>query len=180
MTDRFQFFHSSAHKAPGKGAGEHVGNPATYAELARITDWRKMLSNFHECPFTYGGMTWRTIEHGFQGIKVGLQDPGLGATFTVNSGSPLGRADGKAARAAGGRKAPGKRGLVDLTPENVRKWDEMKALVMEDLARAKYMQCPEARRVLLLTGNAQLWHVVRAHKMRFVHLEHLRNELRRM
>lgn len=51
--------------------------------------------------------------------------------------------------------------------------------MMAEIARAKYSQCADARRVLLATRNAQLWHIVpRSKPVRFHHLEAIRTSLR--
>jgi hypothetical protein len=48
---------------------------------------------------------------------------------------------------------------------------------MEEAARAKYMADPNARRILSLTEDAELWHVVpRGKPTRFLHLEKIREE----
>lgn len=45
------YFHPSAKDAlPGRGRKEFVKNPATYADLAAIPDWRRALSVFHGRP----------------------------------------------------------------------------------------------------------------------------------
>ena len=62
--DRLYFYSKSADKKPGQGANEVVSGD--YTELAKIKDWRKVLSNFHYCPFVFEGKTYNTIEHVFQ------------------------------------------------------------------------------------------------------------------
>ena len=48
--------------------------------------------------------------------------------------------------------------------------------IMEQAAVEKYKSCPDAMKVLKLTGNAQLWHIVaRKQPVRFKHLERIRN-----
>lgn len=170
--DELRFWSKSPHVAPGRGSGERVAYPAVYTRLAAHRDWRKVLSNFHVCPFRYNGRTYRTIEHAFQAAKIALVDPGAAYTFTVESGTDLGaRGDGKDAQA--------KRKLVRLPPAKIAVWDAISGYTMEHLAELKYRQCAEARRVLLDTLNAQLWHIVnRKPAVRFVHLERLRSRLR--
>jgi len=170
--DVLRFFARSADKAPGKGAGESVANPVVYARLARTPNWRQVLSNFHLCPFTYEGRTYRTIEHAFQAAKIRLEDPVAAESFTVESGSPLGvSGDGLEARKH--------RKMVRLPPAKIAAWDAFSGEAMARMARAKFRQCPEARQVLLDTLNAQLWHAApRMAPVRFVHLEQLRSDLR--
>jgi predicted NAD-dependent protein-ADP-ribosyltransferase YbiA (DUF1768 family) len=166
-SDKLFFYSKSADKPPGKGANEVVADPRQYAELASIPHWRKVLSNFHVCPFQFQGGTYRSIEHAFQARKIAIADPVKARQFTVESGSPLGLGDGADAQKA--------RKLVRLTPEQLAYWDGIKDVVMEAAATAKYAACPAALAVLRATGNAQLWHVVsRSKPVRFEHLERLR------
>lgn len=171
MADVLKFWSKSADKKPGKGAGESVKDPARYDGLAEIPDWRKVLSNFHVCPFRYNGRTYRTIEHAFQATKIGLQDPSAAERFTVESGTDLGaRGDGLAARK--------ERKMVMLSGGRLTAWNLFSGEVMSRIAQAKYDQCAEARRVLRATMDAQLWHVVpRSSPVRFTHLEHIRSGL---
>lgn len=165
------FFHSASKDvAPGKGVNEVVASPAEYATLAAIPHWRKVLSNFHVCPFTLHGRTYRTIEHAFQAAKIALADASKASRFTVESGHEIGLGDGKAAR--GGRK------LAILSKAQLALWDTLKDSVMEEAARAKFSVCPDARAVLQATNHAELWHVVARSPVpiRFVHLERLRDE----
>jgi DNA-directed RNA polymerase subunit M/transcription elongation factor TFIIS len=46
MTDIFKFHSTSADVAPGKGNGETiVSSPSTYAELRKVTNWRRQLAS---------------------------------------------------------------------------------------------------------------------------------------
>lgn len=60
-SDKLVFFSRSADKYPGKGAGECVSDCSQYEELAAISDWRKVLSNFHEAPFKHTNGTLRQL-----------------------------------------------------------------------------------------------------------------------
>jgi len=53
--DQFVFYSKSADVRPGKGAHEHVDDPAAYRALAAVPNWRKMLSNFDAAPFVWTG-----------------------------------------------------------------------------------------------------------------------------
>ena len=46
MNDKLFYFSKSRNVVPGKGANEIVENPLIYNDLAKIKDWRKILSNF--------------------------------------------------------------------------------------------------------------------------------------
>ena len=61
-------------------------------------------------------------------------------------------------------------------------WNELSWKVMESAARAKYAQNPDRLRVLKLTGNAKLMHMVTqrgkpSQLIEFKHLEAIREEL---
>ena len=166
-SDKLYFFSKSADKKPGKGTNEQVANPRNYEELASVPHWRKVLSNFHVCPFVFRGMTFSTIEHAFQSAKISIASPARAAEFSVESGTNLGRGDGAAAQKA--------RKMVRLTPEQLAYWDLIKEGVMEQAAVAKYAACPAALAVLRATRGAQLWHsVARSQPVRFRHLERIR------
>ena len=152
------------------GAREWVADATKYRALNAIPHWRRVLSNFHAYPFTYGGRTYRTIEHVFQARKIVLAEPQRAYEFTVESGTPLGLGDGLEARKA--------RKLVTLSGTQLQEWNRMKDQVMAEAAAAKYKACEEARVVLIATGQAELWHVVpRGQPVRFQHLEAIRGSL---
>lgn len=171
-TDTLYFYSQSADKAPGKGANESVANPAAYRKLAQRPGWRRVLSNFHVCPFLFEGAHYRTVEHAFQAAKIRLADPQAARAFTVESGTELGvRGDGLDARK--------QRKMVRLDPRQLAAWNAMSARVMARAQAAKFAQCEGAREVLLDTQQAQLWHVMpRAKPVRFADLERVRDRLR--
>lgn len=171
MPDIFQLYHGSADAAPGKGAGESLDSSAdTYKELKAIKGWRRILSNFALTPFTWKGKRWNTVEHAFQAAKFETIAPELFDSFSLDSGSELGRSGGDAARSE--RKA-----LV-FTPAQKAAWDARSAEVMRELWEAKFSQDKEAQRVLLLTRTAQLWHAApRVPKVRWDALEEIRASL---
>lgn len=150
MEDRLFFYSASADRAPGVGRHENVADPSAYAELSRIKNWRKMLSNFWIADFVCDGLTYRTVEHRFQAAKIALADAALARQFALESGSLLSRGDGAAARA--------QRKLVLLDAAKLARWDREKHTVMQSAMRAKFTQHPELLAVLRATGVAQLWH----------------------
>jgi ribA/ribD-fused uncharacterized protein len=171
MADKLFFYSKSADKPPGKGVHETVQDYSVYTELAKIKDWRKVLSNFHYHPFKFNGYTFNTIEHAFHWAKISIADPQRALEFTVESNTELGLGDGEMARK--------NRKLMVLTKSQLKMWSEQHHALMEDAARAKYAQCDESRMVLQSTGNAQLWHVVGRSSVHahFIHLEKIRHEL---
>lgn len=166
--DRLCFYSNSASQPPGRGARECVADPAIYQSLAKIRDWRRVLSNFHVAPFEYKGLRWNTIEHAFQAEKLGLANPDLRFQLSIDSGSAVGLGDGAEARK--------KRKWAILSADALRQWNAMSRGV---IAEAKYAQCREARETLLATGNAQLFHIVpRSRDLEhFDHLEAIRTAL---
>lgn len=167
-TNQLYFFSKSKDLAPGKGANEHLIKADDFEELARIPDWRQMLSNFHVCPFEFEGKTYNSIEHAFQGKKIALANPSEAERFTVDSGDEIGKGDGLMARK--------QRRLVKLSHEQLRQWERIKEDVMKRAAQAKYKTCASAMNVLRLTRDAELWHIqIRQKPIRFRHLEEIRD-----
>jgi ribA/ribD-fused uncharacterized protein len=172
IRDKLYFYSKSASVPPGKGTNEHVHELDIYIYKNLPLDFRRVLSNFHVAPFKFHGYTYNTIEHVFQGKKVELVDVKAAHRFTVESGDPIGLGDG--AMAQKNRK------LVMLSPEDLKKWDAIKWDIMKEAAREKYIQNPEAAKILLNTRDAELWHIVSRQKpVRFKHLEDIRLELSR-
>lgn len=177
MVDKLYFFSRSAEKEPGKGKNEKVANPELYKDLP--IGFRQVLSNLYTAsqPFEYKGRHYRSIEHVFQGEKMRLAGGAKGEAaaykFTVESGDPIGAGEGKIAQS--------KRKLIKLNKEQLAEWDRIKDRVMEGAALALYKSDANARRVLLATGDAQLWHIQGRKEpstVRFVHLERIRDHLR--
>lgn len=171
MTDRFQFFSRSADMPPGEGAGEIRVSPSeTYKELAAIPHWRRVLSNFAETPFEWKGLQWKTLEHAFHAAKFETLDPVLFRSFSLSSGSALGKGTGEDARRQ--RKA------LLFTLAQKKEWDARRNQVLNELLYHKFTKSEEARRVLCLTGKAELWHQMpRAPKEHWESLEILRSDL---
>ncbi len=168
--DKLYFYSKSKDVEPGKGANEIILKPEYYKELAMIQNFRKVLSNFHVCPFKYEEYTYKTIEHVFQAKKIALVNEKEAFKFTIESGDPIGLGDGDIAQK--------NRKLIKLTQEQLQKWATLKDKVMYEAALAKYTQCPEAYKVLKATNNSQLWHIVsRSKPVRFIHLEKIRKEI---
>ena len=86
MSADMVYFHSrSKDAAPGEGVHEFAKDEKEYDELKKIKDWRKVLSNFHFCPFTYKGYTYNTIEHVYQSQRIGLVCSEKAYLFTLES-----------------------------------------------------------------------------------------------
>lgn len=167
--DKLFFYSQSKDVYPGEGINEIVKDKSQYIELSKIKDWRKILSNFHECKFKYEGYTYDTIEHAFQAKKISLVDKDKAYLFTVESGSNIGIGDGNVARK--------NRKLVILNENQLQQWNKIKEDVMYQISLEKYKVCEQAMDVLLKTNKAELWHVVSRspNPIRFTHLEKIRS-----
>jgi len=171
MADVFQFYSGSADAKPGKGLGDSVADSATYTELAAIPGWRKMLSNFAETEFRWKGLTWATVEHAAQAAKVETSNPELFRSFAKESGSDVSKASAADAQRVGV--------AMKLSKQEKDAWAQQKPVVMKELWTAKFSQHEPAKRVLLLTGNAQLFHKpAKVPGERWEGLEEVRQELR--
>ena len=124
------YFHPSAKDAlPGRGRKEFVKNPATYADLAAIPDWRRALSVFHGRPVV--------------SLDAIREDE---SPSSVSSSSSL------------------------------DDWERIKTRILESSAERVYAFHPEARRVLDMTGSAELWYgLPNKRPIRCHHLEKLRS-----
>jgi len=170
MTDKLYYYSGSADKAPGKGSNEHVNNSTMYVQLSSIKDWRKKLSNFWVAPFELDGHDWNTVEHYFQGNKMGLVDPNRTYEFSLDSGSELGSSDGSAAQK--------KRKMLLLNADQMATWESTKEEIMVKAMRAKFTQNVDLGVLLINTGNAELWHgAPRVPAVRMHSLEQIRTEL---
>lgn len=67
-----------------------------------------------------------------------------------------------------------------MNPEQIKYWDDIKDEIMTKITLERINQSPTYKNVLLLTGNAQLWHVmVRKGVVRNKYLEDLRDFIRK-
>ena len=163
--DKLYYYSRSKDLYPGKGINEFVNDPSDYKELSEIPNWRQILSNFNESIFLYKNKKYRTIEHAFQAQKILLQNPNLASEFEVG-----GKLDGSGEIARKNRK------IIKLSDENLDKWNRMKYDVMKEITIEKYKSSEIYRKVLYLTKNSELWHIVsRGKPIHNVYLEEIRN-----
>jgi predicted NAD-dependent protein-ADP-ribosyltransferase YbiA (DUF1768 family) len=177
--NEIQFYAFSADARTCSGTGEkYFGDFYGKEILDSISDWRKVLSNFHVTrnPVRYnvdgvGELSFRTVEHAFQSLKFftcGYRD--VGYSFALESGSELSRGDGLDARKA--------RKLVDLSPNEIARWGLIKHKIMGQLLIYKFVEDPESREVLLLTFPCKLFHGgARIKRERWDQLEIIRNNI---
>ena len=150
--DKLFYYSKSKDVYAGKGKNEVVSDPNKYEDLNKIKNWRQILSNFHEYPFTYNNFRYNTIEHCFQSQKIKLVSNEIAHNFTIDSGHIIGQGSGEIARK--------NRKIVILNEEQLGVWDKNKDVIMKDICHKKYMQCAIYKRVLDLTMDAELWHIV--------------------
>ena len=170
MPDQLYFFSGSADKPVGKGVNEYVENPQKYVKLNQISNWRRKLSNFWVATFECNGRRWNTVEHMFQAYKFNDVDPDLMFSFSIDSGSELSQSNGDVARSM--------RKRIKLNNEQLDQWNKIKDDILYQALIAKFSQHPELARILILTGDAELWHgAPRVPKKRQYILEAVRTQL---
>ena len=100
----FQFYSRSQNKLPGKGAGEKISPESEnkFAELRKIKNWRKVLSNFYIEPFTSDNLTWNSVEHLYHALKFKKGHPEFYKQFSLESDSAFSK-EPLLAKAAGGK-----------------------------------------------------------------------------
>lgn len=190
MTE-FVFYSKSADKKPGLGVAENLEEAHDFTELHSIPHWRRTLSNMSRSPFYLGGIKYNSVEHFFHAAKFMKDYPEFAATFAMNGNMPwsddpfIAKQAGKAGRLSSkGKRYKNKKipelndfKHVKMRPDFYDKIDE-KAMTLA--LYSKFSQNIEAARILLLTGNAKLYHLItvrgrKSIKQRWYHLERVRN-----
>ena len=164
----FAFYSKSANKKPGKGKNEKIPKEKEieYKELGKIKDWRRVLSNFYVTakPFELDSHTWNSVEHYYQSSKFknytdGSDKHDFYLKFTAESNSELSK-DSNKAKLYGGKNQTGK-----YRPKHIfmdeQFFNGKHKNFMEDAQRAKYRQDEHSQKVLLLTKNAKLLHLMK-------------------
>lgn len=135
-----------------KAAGDIVSDKLNYAELVKIPEWRVILSDSAITPFQWKGKQWKTADHAIKASSASLQEETFN-TYSLDSGSDIAR------------------GSVEKT------FPLPSEDILAEIWRAKFTQDEKARRVLGLTGQAQLWTIgIKGKKVRWTTLETIRNE----
>jgi predicted NAD-dependent protein-ADP-ribosyltransferase YbiA (DUF1768 family) len=169
-SDKLCYYSKSKHVDAGSGCNEFVGNISKYSELNKIKDWRRILSNFYVEPFEYEGNIYNSVEHAFQSCKIRLANKEMANYFTVGSNHYIGLGDGALAQRS--------RKIVVLSKSQIRKWDCIKYNIMIQITLQRILQSTKYKNILLLTGNAELWHVIsRNGVIRNKYLEELRDAI---
>jgi predicted NAD-dependent protein-ADP-ribosyltransferase YbiA (DUF1768 family) len=166
--DKLCYYSKSKDAPVGKGTHEFVSDPSLYSDLNNIEHWRRILSNFYTEPFYFENKLYNSVEHVFQSYKIGLVNPEKADYFILTSNHPIGLGDGSVAQK--------NRKLVILSKEQLHHWDTIKNDLMRNITIQRILQSEIYRNVLLLTRNAELWHVInRKGIVRNQYLEELRN-----
>ena len=151
MNTKLYFYSSSADKYPGKGTNEYLAEyPKNYSELAKIPDWRKVLSNF---PMTINQLQWSTVEHYYQASKFKVNNPEFYKQFSM-CGSSFSLEPNKA-KSAGGKSGGIYRPKNIVIDSDFFTSDRQNSCMYEALY-TKFYQEGLPKKVLLATGNAEL------------------------
>jgi predicted NAD-dependent protein-ADP-ribosyltransferase YbiA (DUF1768 family) len=170
QTDKLCYYSKSKNITVGEGKHEFIRDISTYEELDKISDWRQILSNFYTEPFVFENKIYNSVEHAFQSYKIALVNEEKANYFTLNSNHPIGLGDGYIAQK--------NRKLVILNKEQLEYWNKIKQNLICKITLQRILQSTTYKKILLLTGKAELWHiVVRKGIIRNKYLEDLRDSL---
>ena len=160
----FRFYSKSKDASPGKGCGETIPDDMidSYNNLGNIKDWRKILSNFWEAPFTCDGLKWLSVEHYYQGSKFKEENWDFYYKFSLNSGGEISKSPALA-KAAGGKSGKYKGHQIRPTWMEVDKSFFTTCRCKTEMEQAQYekfIQNDVAKNVLKATRDAELMHIV--------------------
>jgi predicted NAD-dependent protein-ADP-ribosyltransferase YbiA (DUF1768 family) len=168
--ERLSFSTDAPDKKPGALKHDLIRHPGNYEELATIQHWRRKLGNHWIAPFETDGRTWNTLEHRLQASKIAFSDPEKAELFTLESQSELSKGDGNMAKKSGH--------IVKMRPEELEAWKDKKNDLLADALRCKFGSNQEMKRVLLATGEAELYYISHNEEPRRQKLlEFIRSEL---
>lgn len=184
-TDTF-FLNDDVISKPGKGANEFVSPTSSFPGLP--PHFRTVLSlgapaqvdiklqPVPQTTFQMDGLRFPTVTHAMLAMRfsVVIRDK-LGSKaarmFSVNC-------DGKVDAGWTAEEAELRRDTLMLTKVEHERWDAMRRVVLVQALTARYAQCENAARVLLLTGNAQLMHFgASGAVVKLTTLQHVRTKL---
>lgn len=107
------------------------------------------LSNMYPVSIKYDGLVYQTAEACFQAQKFKSEERVLFTNLVANGNRD--DALGKLAKRLGGKD-----GIRCLSKEEQEKWNAKRIEVMEDIVREKFLQHPDLKEKLLLTGDKEL------------------------
>ena len=139
------------------------------------------------------GRDWYSVEHYFQGSKFKNDNPDFYHKFSLNDKTSTFNKDPVKAKSAGGKtgianikvetpEGKKKTKKIRLRPENIKAdpaYMQTRSKRMKESQMAKYKQNAHARKILLLTKDAKLLHIVRSSRELFVETMEIRKELRK-
>lgn len=180
----FQFYSkSSGFPLPGKGSGETIPeeNLLDFADLAKIPNWRRKLSNFWVSPFKLDDHEWSSVEHYYQASKFKKNNLDFYLKFTLdkNPDSELSK-EPAMAKAAGGKTGKYKGKIIrDKTIKMDDGFIENERFsTMKKAMKAKFTQNKELNTLLKETKPAKLQHYIRGGTPEiFLDLMEVRSEL---
>lgn len=173
-TTVFQIYNKSGDKLPGKGAGETINesNVSQYADLKKITDWRRKLSHMWPLEIELDNKTFQSVEHYMQAYKF-INYPELFNQFTMESKSTLSTHPEKAVL-MGSENSTLRDKKYKIDPSYSGKYDDL----MQKALRQKYMKNSEFKNLLKKTNDAKIMEYRRAKYPRVMdELMKLREEL---
>jgi predicted NAD-dependent protein-ADP-ribosyltransferase YbiA (DUF1768 family) len=154
----FQIYPKSNDKPlPGKGSGEKIEkNDKRFAELHKIMNWRKKLSNSFDEPFELDGYNWSTIEHYINANKF-LSNSDFYKLFTIESGNKIAKAVELAIDAGDEKKSKLRPKEINVDEE----YEMNKSNILEKALYAKFSQSDSLKILLQETKDAKIVHYKR-------------------
>ena len=174
----FVFYSKSPDAAPGKGANEKIPDEKRemYADLDKIPDWRKRLSNFWVQPFYKQGFVWASVEHYYQASKFKMEHNEFYKQFSLDKGTALSK-DPLLAKVTGGKDLKHKYRPREITIDR----DFFPKRAQQEMFRAqhaKFTQNADLKELLRATKKAKLMHYTRGGKLEtFDGLMYIRDNL---
>jgi hypothetical protein len=154
----FSFYPNSEKTAkPGKGDGEKipVERQSDFVGLAKIVDWRKMLSDsWSGTPIYVDNHYWTSVEHYVEGSKYKKGHPDIYLMFSLDSKTDISK-DIKLAKAFKGLKPEDGKRVKPIKPDveyALGKKEEERELAIE----SKFTKNEDMKRMLINTKNAML------------------------